>query len=93
MDINLVWDPARGVNFQEYEGDKATAKNAAKAAKATGANAAADKDASEKATARHVSDAGFLSYPDEGLSEAERAAVMSFATLVCLQSIDEILGT
>ncbi|KAJ0269275.1 hypothetical protein COL940_012608 [Colletotrichum noveboracense] len=74
MDINLVWDPARGVNFQEYEGDKATATNSAKAAKATGASAAADNDASEKATARHVSDAGFLSYPDEGLSEAERAA-------------------
>ncbi|KAF4413880.1 hypothetical protein CFRS1_v012683 [Colletotrichum fructicola] len=60
MDINLVWDPARGVNFQEYEGDKATA-----------AKAAADN---EKATARHVSNAGVPSNPDADLGEAERQA-------------------
>ncbi|KAJ3951798.1 hypothetical protein N0V92_011780 [Colletotrichum tropicale] len=58
MDINLIWDPARGVNFQEYEGDKATA-----------AKAAADN---EKATARHVSNAGVPSNPDADLGEAER---------------------
>lgn len=87
MDINLVWDPARGVNFQEYEGDKATA-----------AKAAADN---EKATARHVSNAGVHSNPDADLGEAERqaaeeakekAAVMSFRIHMSFQLIDRILG-